>query len=204
MAFIPAENVAQVELRATYFDQQVENTLYYYYPDGLNTGVMATLANYIDTWWNAYLKPLQSASLVFREVYVTDLTSSSAPTVADTSSAGITGTGSATPGLPGNVSACVSFRTNGRGRSARGRNYFVGITEGSVSGNEMSPTFKAALLDAYEALILAPEPGFDWIVLSRYSGGAPRAEGLVQTVTSVVIVDDYVDSQRRRLTGRGN
>lgn len=149
------------------------------------------------------MKPIQSNSVVFREVYVTDLTTAVSPTVADTSSAGIVGGTSTSSGMPGNVTICTSFRTAGRGRSARGRNYFIGLVESVVTGNAATTTLTTALVEAYEALLLSPEPGFTWVVLSRFAEGAPRVTALAQTVTSVVLVDSNVDSQRRRLEGRG-
>jgi hypothetical protein len=39
--------------------------------------------------------------------------------------------------------------------------------------------------------------------VSRYANGAPRTVGIATPVTSVVLVDQRVDSQRRRLVGIG-
>lgn len=204
MAFIPVENTVSVELRALYFDQRVENVLYFHNQDGVDMAGMADIADHMDTWWNAFMKPLQSTSYVFQEVYVTDLTTAISPTVADTSSFGITGANGVSAGQPGNVAYCISFRTNNRGRSGRGRNYVTGLTELATVGNEIAPATKTALITAYEALLTTLPVGWQWVVVSRYLNGAPRAEGFVQTITAVVAADDYLDSQRRRLTARGN
>lgn len=204
MAFIPVENTVSVELRALYFDQRVENVLYFHNQDGVDLAGMADIADHLDTWWNAFMKPYQSASYVFQEVYVTDLTTAISPTYADTSSFGITGANNVSAGLPGNVAYCISFRTNNRGRSGRGRNYVTGLTELAATGNEIAPATKTALITGYEALLTTLPVGWQWVVVSRYLNGAPRPEGFVQTITAVVAADDYLDSQRRRLTARGN
>jgi hypothetical protein len=41
------------------------------------------------------------------------------------------------------------------------------------------------------------------VVVSRYSNGQPRAVGVATPVTSALLVDTRVDTQRRRLVGIG-
>jgi hypothetical protein len=45
--------------------------------------------------------------------------------------------------------------------------------------------------------------GYNLVVLSRIQDGVPRDLALAQTVTSILTTDLFIDSQRRRLTGRG-
>lgn len=203
MAFIATENAAQVELRFFVAGQQVENTLYFYNPDGVGLAGLIDITDQVGEWWDLHYQPLQGAGVTMIEVYGTDLAAADAPTYTNLEKEGMTGGASATPLLPGNATIAVSFRTVGRGRSARGRNYFVGLTEGSVVENTVSSTIVSAIEDAYNALITFVTPPWQWVVLSRYHNGAPRVEGLVQPVIAALCVDPYVDSQRRRLTGRG-
>ena len=73
-----------------------------------------------------------SQDIEFREAYYTDLTSATAPTYTRTS--GLPIDGSATnDALPANCALCISHRTNGRGRSSRGRTYIAGIPEDIVN-----------------------------------------------------------------------
>jgi hypothetical protein len=139
-----------------------------------------------------------------REVYLTDLSSQTAPTVTVVPGTNVLGSGTADP-LPNNVALCVSFRTEGRGRSARGRNYISGHAETSLSGNTFNATVSNGIRDAYEELLDATTytGSWTWVVLSRFEDGVARAAGLVQPVTAVVLTDTTVDSQRRRLPGRG-
>jgi hypothetical protein len=45
--------------------------------------------------------------------------------------------------------------------------------------------------------------GYNLVVLSRISEGVPRDLALAQAVTGILTTDLFIDSQRRRLTGRG-
>lgn len=204
MAFIPAENCVSVELRYSLFGENVENTLFFYNPDGVNLTNMATLAGEIDDWWDTQLRPLQSTAVTYRETYVTDLTSVTSPTYSSTVNAGLAGAKAASAGQPGSVTFCITFATAARGRSGRGRNYAVGLVEGDITGNLLVNTQADALVAAYEQLLTLFSFPYDWVVLSSYTGGAPRTERLVQPVQSVRYADLAIDSQRRRLAGRGN
>lgn len=204
MAYQPVENTVQVELRYQYFGENVENTLMFYNEDGVTLSNMQDLADFIDNWWATAIRPLQATALVYRETYLTDLTTEISPTYTSTVNAGLAGTQGGGAGMPGNVTVCVSFRTPNRGRSGRGRNYFVGLGENVVTGNTVAAGTLTSIVLAYEELLMPLVDPYRWVVVSRYHDGALRAEGFVQTVTNVLVVDADVDSQRRRLPGRGN
>jgi hypothetical protein len=203
MAFIPVENTIQVELRYIVLAQQCENTLYFYNDEGYSASDLITLTGLVGDWWDEYLRPYQGAAVTMNEIYATDLTTATSPTYSDTTRNGQAGEATATAILPTNVTLTVSFRTQGRGRSARGRNYFVGLTEGSVVGNTVDTGIVTGIEAAYNNIPTAIGYPWTWVVVSRYFNGAPRTEGLRQTVTNAICVDPLVDSQRRRLTGRG-
>lgn len=205
MAFIPAVNCAQVEIRATYFGQQVENTLYFENEASFTTADMIALGEAVSDWWvDEVLTAGLSNQVALREVYVTNLTTVSSPTTTVLLNTGAVGSNSS-PGLPGNVSIVISFRTEQRGRSSRGRNYLFGLTESLVAGNQVDVGSLETFRTGYVSLIGAILPaGWTWVVLSRYTNNAPRVTGLMIPITAVVVVDNNVDSQRRRLTGRGN
>jgi hypothetical protein len=205
MAFVPATDVVQANLRFTLLDQQIENTLYFGFDNGgVQPSDMQTLGTDLISWWGTNVGPHVLDDLVMREVYLTDLTTQTAPTVTVVPGNNTTGDGTADP-LPNNVALCVSFRTEGRGRSARGRNYVSGFGENAVSGNAFTNTISNGVRDAYEELLDATTytAAWTWVVLSRFEDGQPRSAGLVQPVTAVVLTDITVDSQRRRLPGRG-
>jgi len=202
MAFIPVPGCLQAELRYTLFGQRIENVLYFEAsrPD---QPAMAALALALQAWWVDEIAPFVSVQLVLNEIYITDLTTDSGQTYSGIIAGGSGGEISDNA-LPGNVALCVSFRTANRGRSYRGRNYVPGLAETSVAGNTVEPTVVNGLQSGYGALISAAAgAGYPWVVASRYSGGDPRPAGILTRVTGARVVDPYVDSQRRRLTGRG-
>lgn len=109
------------------------------------------------------------------------------------------------PTLPANVTMAVSFRTPFAGRSFRGRSYWIGLAEGDVTGDFVSAGASQAILGIMRELVEnVPQPlNAQLAVVSRYHNGAPRATGIATPVTSVILVDRRVDTQRRRLVGVG-
>lgn len=205
MPFVPVEKCAQFELRYTAAGQQCANTLYFRQGSPWTALQLATACESLYNWWVDVLAPTVSTGVTLREVYGFSLETDSAPTATYAPSTPSAGT-DVSPLLPNNVSLAVSFRTNRRGRAYRGRNYFLGLTESQVVESTVVETRVNAIAVAYQQLI--PEdtviPGATWVVVHRYNGRIPLGVGESEPVTSVAIVDPVVDSQRRRLPGRGN
>lgn len=204
MPFVPVPNTALVEIRLQQDSQKVENTLYFELGTGWDATSLGDLGTSVITWWETFMSPLTSNTVVLREVVCTDLTSDIAPSIVSTPGTLVTGD-DINEALPNNVSLAISFRTAGRGRSSRGRNYFVGITDEHVAGNTAESGFVSDLTAAYLALGLGGSFDVDaiWCVVSRFHNNAPRTTGIATPITSVSVVDDTIDSQRRRLPGRG-
>lgn len=204
MAYVPAANVAMVELRYVFDQEQCENTLYFQASASLSPSLMTTLAADITGWWQTNIKPVQVDNLKLFEVHVTDLTTATSPTV--TYNTGLPQQGLLTGDpLPHNCALCISFRTANRGRSSRGRNYHFGFEEGDVTGSLVDQSLVDTIVAAYATLIGAGSltSGLQWCVVSRFGGGVARTAALVQPVTAVLAIDNVIDSQRRRLPGRG-
>lgn len=211
MASVPVANTAEAEVRMLLDAQHVENTLYFEYGAPPDASQLLSLGNGLISWWTTNMAPLTPASTVLSEVVCTDLTTPTGPQATAVPLASTPGTMGTTV-LPSNDSFTISFRTALRGRSYRGRNYIVGLGASQVAGNNMVLGYADAFVTAYEALFaLATAEGCTWVVVSRYSGvdpvtkkPIPRAAGVVTPITTVLYVDLVVDSQRRRLPGRGN
>lgn len=204
MPFIPVADTVLAEIRQELFGQRIENTLYFRMVGGSGIAESTGLANDLIVWWTTLLSQFLSLDLTLREVTITDLSTATgysvtvgAPTPNPTGDIAV-------PALPGSVAACVSFRTTNRGRSFRGRNYVAGLPENAVEGNTLSPTTRNGIVNSYGGIAstVVSFP-WEWVVVSRYSNGAPRVAGTATLVSAVVMTDDFVDSQRRRLTGRG-
>lgn len=204
MPFVPAANTLQAELRYNYGSSLAENVLYFQGSAGVTVALATTLGNNLIGWWNTNFKARMPTQVVLREVYVTDLTTQTSFTVSVTTGLPSAGTALQDP-LPFNCALCVSLRTANRGRSGRGRNYVLGLLETEVSANTVASTTVSPTLTAYNLLVGAGTftPGLQLVIVSRFTNKLPRANALVQPVTNAVILDSVVDSQRRRLPGRG-
>jgi len=103
--------------------------------------------------------------------------------------------------LPGSVAACISFRTGGRGRSTRGRNYVPGLSEDVVNGNDLDLTTLNNMVAAYELFMGGGTfpIAWTWGVLSRFFNLSPRVTGLFQPIIDVLSTTLTVESQRGRL-----
>lgn len=204
MPFVPATNVLQTEVLQRLDGQRIENVLYFQSSQAITLAAVNTLHATIQQWIEDFLAPSRSFNLTFVGLYSTDLTTQSSPTYSTTFPAPIAGSDT-DPSLPNNVALSVQFRTNARGRTSRGRNFATGIGEGEVVANTVSTNFVNSLITAYQELffsiLTAP-----WtpVVLSRFENGNPRVSGLARNITGVAVVDTVVDSQRRRLPGRGD
>jgi hypothetical protein len=203
-------NTCLAEIRMTWAGQQVENTTYWDFGEEPLFADMTALATALANWWSANIADLVSDQVRIREVTVTSLDSATGPQANFVPPTFIDGA-LESPSLPNINSLSVSFRTALRGRSFRGRNYVVGLTESQVTDNTVDVPTTEGYQAAYTALRTGATASIAaWSVVSRYSGvdpvtkkPIPRVEGIATPITSVVIVDPIIDGQRRRLPSRG-
>lgn len=198
MAFIPVPDVAFVDIRMNVNGVPVSNGLYFRFPaGGITTTNLNDLVTNVETWWGAELAPLLSSDLTLDELIATDLTSANSfqivkPSILAGTRAGVV--------LPLNVSWVVKFLTAQHGRSYRGRNYWPVLLEADVTNNTVSAVYTVDIVDAYTTLLgIYDLPDWSWGVVSKFSGGAPRASGLFTPIINVSATDDQVDTRRRRL-----
>jgi len=208
MAFIPVPDTVQVELIYDTPAGTAENTLWFHYEGtgDITEFAISTLCGEIVQWWVTEVMAFVCDEITLREVIGTDM--STEISEAGSSPADAVGV-RADNVLPQNVTMAVSFRTPNRGRSYRGRNYVVGLGEGQVANDIVGATWTVGYVDAYAALpsylpVVLGDPQWNWVIASRYTNNAPRTTGVFSSVTAVQVTDDYVDSQRRRLSGRGS
>lgn len=203
--FVPFPNAAQFNLRLLLQGQQSQSTLYF------NTGFgtdwdadnLRQMCEYLRTWWITNIRPIVSNTAILTEVQGVSLYSELAPVASFSGDGASAGVQEAQP-MPNNVTFALSFRSNVRGRGSRGRNYAYGLTEPQVSGNYIDAGVTQSWIDAYQLLRAGDRPvPCDWVVASRYYNKLPRAQGVTTEVLNVIVVDNFVDSQRRRLPSRG-
>lgn len=205
MAFIPTPNCVQAELIYLWAGQVCENVLHYVKASPWTTDNMQELAEGLKNTWNSYIVSRCSDTLALTQIRITDLSSQDGPVI--NYSTGLPIQGSQTPdSLPNNCALVVTKRTLKRGRSYRGRIFHPGLTENFVTGNEVISGTAAAIRDAWENFLLidmtvAVDEAL-MVVLSLINDGAPREEGEATLVNNLT-TEGIIDSQRRRLPGRG-
>lgn len=201
--FVPAPDTLQANVRFTTAGQRWENVLHFLYGTfGFSDGV-DQVYNVLDGFWWPTLRTALALGTVHREVYFVDLADQFGFTEtrgAFTNPAGVVNTNPA----PNNVAACVTLRTDLRGRAYRGRTYVGGIALGSIDNQNLSSIAETAINDAFASLVAtAQAERVPLVIVSRQLNNAPRTTAAVTPVTSASLRDSVLDSQRRRLPGRG-
>lgn len=203
MAFIPVPNAVRVSMEFTIAGQIVVFTLSLERGTQPTVAEMENLGTVMATWWNNSQKPFHTPLIALQKVTVTDLTTSSSPSVEVPVSPVIPGTASGTA-LPNNAAAVVSFRTPSRGRSYRGRVYLPGLSD----AHRVNPvTFSNGFMNGVIASFLTLKDtlnsyGWEHVVISRRQNKVDLTTGVTTPVTAY-LMDSLYDSQRRRLAGRG-
>jgi hypothetical protein len=206
MPFQPVPATIKLSFFYTWAGQQCMNRIH--------VGVGATLPSEAEcqsvatmgaTWWLGNVQDLVPLNLSLRQVEAVSIAEQNGPQA--TFSSGLPAAGTfAQPSLPNNIAFCVSLRTGLTGRSARGRWYWAGLTEAQVVDNTVDTGTVTDIVAAIDNLLGAINAlNADPILVSYNSGGGPRPGGPVKfIITDALAVDSFVDSQRRRLPGRGS
>jgi len=203
MPYTSFPQTVQVDMVGSLNGQVVTNCLHFVGSQAPATQNMEDLAEALVTWWNTAVKNIITSTGSLTLVRVTDLTTQDAEVVSYQTGLPIAGTASG-ESLPNNVSLCFTKRTSQRGRSYRGRYYHWGMTEAHVTGNTVIPAIQSQMINSLN-LLRSMEVGTDiWalVVASRFQNGSQIDPGIVTLVTGHT-TDGVVDSQRRRLPGRG-
>lgn len=204
MAFIPVANTAAIEVRAQLDGQEVENTLYFLCLTAMDSTLLGDLVSAVLAFWATRMIPTLPSSYELFEVYGYDMTTATGIKDTATPAAPVNGTRSGNP-LPNNCSLFVQFESGRRGRGNYGGNYHCGLTESDVTGNEANNAVVALITAAYNEMVgedgLAT--GWQWVIASRYYNKLPRSVGVTIPVARALVTDRTIDSQRRRLPGRG-
>lgn len=203
MEFVPVPNGVQVEMRYSQNSQRCENTLWFRAGAPTTTTLLSELCGVLYSWWGSNMRPLIGNDVQLREIYASDQASRTGAEFTYTPTPPAFGDAS-TNCTTSSITLAVAFRTGQRGRSYRGRNYAVGIPQGQVNKDIIQPAYANALQQAYAQLLtIELDVTAQWCVVSKRANGAARVSGILTPVLSVSLVDNTVDNQRRRLTGRG-
>lgn len=205
MAFVPVPDTAMVEMVYTQDGQYCENVFHVWCDGGIADEALTDVAEAFIGWWEDSLKSLVAVGVSLVNVRVTKLDTNVSLGIEYATGLPIAST-MAQEQLPNNVTVAVKWLTGFRGRSFRGRSYMIGLPRGKVINNQLETAYHASLLTAWGNLVAAVATigiNYELVVVSRRHDNADRSFGISTPVVDAVI-DTTVDSQRRRLPGRGS
>lgn len=201
--YVPADAV-EVDITYLFDGQRCQNVVHYAYDSVPLPDDMIELGNDIIAAWDTGMKAWMPVTLSLIEVKLTDLTTQISPSVFATTGLPVAGT-NVSPALPNSNALVLTKRTALRGRSYRGRIYIPGLIEGQVTANAVSSAYQTNYLNFWNGLrtITTTLNSFEMVVLSKKQNGSWLAQGILTPVIGFT-TDGQVDSQRRRLPGRGS
>ena len=203
MPFVPVPTTGEFHMIFTQDGQVVENVFHVQFELGPTAEDLEGAAEVLKDWWNTELRPSCATNLTLQRIEGVDISDQAGEAIVYSGGLPLTGGASGATAFPNHVTFAVKWGTGLRGRSYRGRTYHLGLTENSVTGNTIGGASITTFLAAYGALIedLSTED-YTLVVASKYHNKGPRTTGVATPILSCSI-DPTVDSQRRRLPGRG-
>lgn len=164
---------------------------------------MGAIASLFKVWWATYYAAAVPTNVALTLVQVRLLDPTNPLAVDLPVSPSVPGARTGTP-EPGNVTLTVSWRTGLAGRAYRGRIYSAGISEFDVSLTDTATSTLLALLAAAAAQLISQlaNNSTPLVVFHRPHTPPHPLDNLFTVVTSYVM-ENLIDSQRRRLPGRG-
>jgi hypothetical protein len=201
--FVPIADTVKFELLYSLGGQKLENVINIKLAGTPLIADAVNVAAYIVGWWNTNIAPLTSAAVNLTGIRATNIDSADGFQFEYTTGLPLSGGAVAGQIMPGNVTVAVRLTTDKRGRNYTGRLYHVGLMSGQVAGDLLTGGAVTAIKGAYEALQtgLATVSG-QWVVASYWLNKTLRTIGIATPIEGIS-VDQALDSQRRRLIGRG-
>jgi len=214
MVFVPCPNTAEVTVKQTHLSEKAVNVYHVEAVSSWDQAKLQELAEAFVTWWETETRTERAVQACLEEVCARDLTTASGLSVCIPH--GLVNCGAATgDALPGNVTIAIKEGTGLAGRANRGRSYWVGLSEGHVTGNQIVPATATAIIgNMNELSARVNDLGHTLVVVSKMLGSScnidtckriptPRSACVTTPITGYAI-EANMDSQRRRLPGRGS
>jgi hypothetical protein len=203
---IPVPATVQVEMIYLYLGQVMENVFHVRTNAGgaqPTESQMDVLATAFESWEHLTGIGLRSNQCKLTLIRIRDLSVIGGLVKEYVPTTAVTGSSAATV-CPGNVTVAVRWSTGRGGRSFRGRTYLIGMVDTWTNGNQITTAAQIQLANAYNTLAasITNIAGHNLTVVSYAANKFWRATGLSTPITNAS-VDINLDSQRRRLTGRG-
>jgi len=200
MPFVAAPNIVSVEIRGTKDGRNVENRIYVNVAHTPLAADLLAISTALGPIINGEWRPILPTDVNLTELHLRSLHSQNDIELTTPFFVPSPGTAAGAP-LPNMNTVCASLRTAFTGRSARGRLYWMGLTENNVAGNLVDLATLNSIQSALRSVRNAMTGlGYFWAIVSFISNGIPRPGGPVYfPVQDIIFVDTQVDSQRGRM-----
>lgn len=201
----PANNplVVKAALMFTRDTRNLVNTLHFTKSAGWNLASMTVLAQDLKNWWSTIYRASIPPAVALSQIQIRLLDPTNPLAVDLPVIPTIAGTRAGSPDA-GNVSVTLSERTGLAGRAHRGRIYAPSLMETDVSDTDtLASVTVTSLANAIANLIFGFSTNSAFPVIFHRPGLIPKPlDNAFDLVTSYVL-ENIIDSQRRRLPGRG-
>lgn len=197
-------NAVKAELLYTLDGQHMENVITCEFPTTPEVTDAVALGDAIVGWFTTTFAGALPAALALQGVLITQIESPGGSGFQILYNTGCPVAGSGNGGAePNNVSIAVKLSTAKHGRAYTGRLFQVALPLGHITANLIDSAFQGFLKTTYEELIqVIASAGWTWSVASYFVNKVKREMPVFTPITAVGI-DPTIDSQRRRLPGRG-
>jgi len=202
MAFQRVPNTVEIDIIYSYNGELVQNVFYAEFGGAYAQANLQSLADEVDITVDALWLPVQPVEAVYLRTEVRGLNIENDFTATQNLN---TGPGlDISSALPNNVTFSIKRISPFSGRSARGRTYWIGISEDKLKPADENRIIAAdvtAMVAALDAMRAEINTVFQWtaVIVSRFTGGVKRAEGVTFDWIGTVAVDDIIDTRRGRL-----
>jgi hypothetical protein len=199
--FHPTAQTTMCHVRLEGFGQRLETTLAYHWngsaPSPSNLLTLATEA----AGAGPLLQGMLGNHITFREIYCRNIDTQVANEATYLFPTNTFGTRT---GLPAalNTACGLIKRTGLTGYGQHGRNSISGFVEGDVDGNTVGNTLMTLLANLL-LQFLAARVGGQFRAAVAHIPRLPGLTGTSSLITQGLVLDNFVDSQKTRLTGHG-
>lgn len=203
MAFQKVVDTAQISVIYTYNGEPAQNVFYAEHAGGYLLADLVALADQIDANVGLTWLPDQPAQASYVRTEVRGLAVENDLLVINNDTAG--SGGDAGEALPGNVTFSIKKSSPFTGRSARGRTFWIGIPRSRLEvadRNELTALYVSEIVANVDLIRSQTNivPGWQAVLVSRFTEGAKRSEGVTFDWVSSSAVDLVVDTNRGRLS----
>lgn len=202
MAFQSVPFTAEIVIEYTGGGSNMVNVLHAKQPAGYSLTSIQLLASTVDGSIGVDWLPIQTQDVSYFATTVRGLENENDLEATNTANAGPGG--DVDVGMPGNVTVAIKKGSGFTGRSARGRIYWIGLPRAALQASKNLldvPAVDSVELAITTMLTKITNSGWDPVIVSRFTAGAPRVVGITFPWIITAATNLEVDSQRNRLLG---